>query len=96
MKRIGIWILIVGLSLVLFAGCARNYRRMIPDYEAQLQALKDMESEEKAPYETAKVENYLELFKGEVEENDPIGSKLFSGKLDYWIQQAGLKTTGAQ
>lgn len=91
LKNIGIWVLVLGLSFSLFAGCAAmKYKRMYSDYEAKVQKLKDMGGTEKVPYETAKAENYLKVFKYEIDENDAKGAKLFKEKLDQYIEQ-GMK-----
>lgn len=88
LRKLGIWVLVLGLTFALFAGCARvKYREVYADYETRLQKLKDMGGAEKAPYETVKAEGYLELFKGEIDENDPKGAALFSDKIDQYLTQ---------
>lgn len=92
LKRIGIWVLVLGLTVALFAGCAMvKYKGMYSDYEMRLQELKAMGGAEKAPYETAKAEGYLEVLKGEIDENDPRGAELFSGKVDQYLTQGMSK-----
>jgi hypothetical protein len=92
-KKMGIWFLVVGLCIVFGAGCAAmKYKKMYPDYEARVQKLKDMGGEEKAPYETAKAENYLKVFHHEVyEDRDAKGAELFKGKLDQYLEQGMMK-----
>jgi hypothetical protein len=92
LKRIGIWVLVLGVSFALFSGCAvMKYKRMYPDYESRVQTLKDMGGEERAPYETAKAENYLRIFYHEVYEDwDAKGAEIFSGKLEQYLEQ-GMK-----
>jgi hypothetical protein len=91
-KRIGIWVLILGLCFVVFAGCATNkYKKMYPDYEAKVNRLKALGGEQKAPYETAKAEYYLETFKKEVEEGDTKGAEKFQQKLDQYLEQGMAK-----
>jgi hypothetical protein len=92
-KKIGMWILVGGLVFVLFSGCAAiKYKRMYSDYESRLQRLKDMGGEEKAPYETAKAENYLGIYYHEVyEDYDAKGAELFKGKLDQYLEQGMMK-----
>jgi len=91
LKNIGIWVLVLGLSFALFAGCAMvKYKKMYSDYEVVLQTLKDRGGEEKAPYETAKAEGYLKVLKSEIDEDDAKGAELFGNKVDQYLQQ-GLK-----
>lgn len=92
LKRIGTWVLILGLSFTFLAGCARlEIKKMYPEYEAKVQKLKDMGGMEKAPYETAKTEGYLKAFKVELDENDIEGAELFKEKLDQYIAQGMMK-----
>jgi hypothetical protein len=89
LKKIGIWVLVLGLSFALFAGCARvQYRKMYTNDEARLQSLKDMGGEEKAPYETAKAEGYLGLMKHELDENDFESFTDFKEKFNDYHDQA--------
>ncbi len=91
LKKTGIWALVLGLSFVLFTGCAMvKHKQTYSDYEAQLQTLKAQGGEEKAPYETAKAEGYLKAMKSEMDERDVRGAALFSEKVDQYLQQ-GLK-----
>jgi hypothetical protein len=93
LRKIGIWTLVVGISFVFFAGCAMmTYKKMYPDYEARVQKLKDLGGEEKAPYETAKAENYLRIFYDEVyDDRDRVGAEHFRGKLEQYLQQGFMK-----
>lgn len=92
LKRIGIWVLVFGLCSALFAGCAgMKYKKMYSDYEARVQQLKDMGGAEKAPYETAKAEHYLKIFKHEADENDTKGAELMKEKLDQYLEQGMMK-----
>jgi len=91
LKKIGVWVLVLGLSFVLFAGCAAKYRKMFPDYEARLNRLKGLGGEQKAPYETAKAENWLKVFEHEAGENDEKGAQLAMEKLDYYLEQGMMK-----
>ncbi len=91
LKKVGIWVLVLGLSFAFFAGCAMvRHKKSYSDYEVLLQTLKERGGEEKAPYETAKAEGYLKAMKSEIDENDPKGAALFSEKVDQYLQQ-GLK-----
>jgi hypothetical protein len=92
-KKMGIWFLVIGLCIVFGAGCATNvYKKMYPDYQARVQKLKDMGGEQKAPYETAKAENYLKIYYHEVyEDRDDKGAELFRGKLDQYLEQGMMK-----
>jgi hypothetical protein len=91
-KKIGIWVLVLGCAFVLLSGCATmKYKRIVPDYEAKVNRLKALGGEQKAPYETAKSELYLETFKKEVAEGDTKGAALFQKKLDEYIEKALMK-----
>ena len=92
-KKIGIWILVGGLSFALLSGCAMvKYKKMYADYECKVQKLKDMGGEEKAPYETAKAENYLMIFHSEVyEDADKEAAEIFKAKLDQYLEQGMMK-----
>ncbi|MBW2057504.1 MAG: hypothetical protein JRH07_07050 [Deltaproteobacteria bacterium] len=91
-KRIGIWVLVLGMSLALFIGCAGlKYKKMVPDYEARIQRLKDLGGEEKAPYETTKAENWLKAMKYEADEHDAKGAKMAKDKLDHYLEQGMSK-----
>jgi hypothetical protein len=92
LKRMGIWVLVLGFSFALFLGCAAvKYKDVYSSYEVRLQELKNMGGAEKAPYETAKAEGYLEMLQDEIDENDPVGSKLFSDKVDEYLKQGMMK-----
>jgi len=99
LKRIGIWVLAVGLSFALFTGCAlvqlskvAPYKEMYPDYEYKVTRVKEMGGEAKAPYETAKAETYLKFFHKEVfVDRDAVGAELMRKKLDQYIEQAMMK-----
>jgi hypothetical protein len=92
LKKIGIWALALGLSFAFLTGCAMmKYKKMYPDYQTKVNRLKGLGGEMKAPYETAKAENYLRLFKGEIDENDPKGAELFQQKLDQYLEQGMAK-----
>ncbi len=92
LRKIGIWALVLGLSFMFFAGCAAmRYKKTYADYEARVQRLKDMGGEEKAPYETAKAENYLRVFKKEIDEDDWTGAELWREKLDQYLEQGMMK-----
>lgn len=86
-KRIGVWVLVLGMALALCVGCAAvQYRNIYADYEARVQQLKDMGGEEEAPYETAKAENYLKTMKKEMDERDWKGAEVFQEKLDQYLE----------
>lgn len=88
LKNIGIWVLVLGISFALLPGCAyMKYQRMYPDYEAKVNRLKALGGEQKAPYETAKSEYYLEAFKKEIDEKDHKGAEMFKKKLDQYIAE---------
>jgi hypothetical protein len=91
-KKIGMWILALGLSFAFLTGCAMvKYKKMYPDYEARVNRLKSLGGEMKAPYETAKSETYLQIFKHEIDEKDPKGAELFRQKLDQYLEQGMAK-----
>jgi len=91
-KKIGIWALVLGLSIALLAGCATmKYRKTYPEYEAKVQRLKALGGDQKAPYETAKAEFYLQTFKKEIDENDLKGAEAFRVKLDQYLEQGMAK-----
>ena len=51
-----------------------------------------MGGEQKAPYETAKAENYLKVYYHEVYEDwDRGGAELFRGKLEQYLEQGMMK-----
>jgi hypothetical protein len=95
LKKIGIWILVLGFSFALFAGCAAMKLRSLTDtysvYQARLQKLKARGGAEKAPYETAKAEGYLKAFKEELAEKDPKGAELFREKTDEYLNKGTVK-----
>jgi len=96
LKKIGIWVLVVGVSSVLFTGCMymklSPYRKMYPDYESKVTRIKEMGGEAKAPYETAKSEHYLKFFHQEVfVDRDITGADIMKAKLDEYISKAMLK-----
>ncbi len=92
LKKIGIWVLVLGLTFALFAGCAMlKYKNLYSEYEIRLQRLKAKGGAEKAPYETAKAEGYLKVLKSEIDENDREGAELFSGKVDQYLEQGMSK-----
>jgi hypothetical protein len=92
LKRVGIWVLVLGLSFVFLAGCVQwQYRKVVPGYEAKIERLKALGGDRKAPYETAKSEFYFEAMKKEIGEGDRKGAEVFREKLDQYLEQGMAK-----
>jgi len=91
-KKIGIWVLVLGLVVVFFVGCAANVqRRYYRDRLEKGNMLLKMGGDQKAPYETAKVRYYLEAYKKEMDEGDWKGADQMRQKVDMYLDQAMQK-----